>query len=152
MTAPPQMNGAGPMLPQPQMLPNGQTAEDPALVTQALLKAARTAAEKSLTAQGQDSKDFGTASLNFVQALIVLDPSLSQGGTPLEHDVALKRIDQETQAIVADTQRRAAVEVADVNGHHALRKAQATAAAPTPSKKITINRSNGGTTQAEVSG
>lgn len=138
MTAPPQMNGNAPIL------PNGQTAEDPAMVTQALLKAVRQAAEKALTAQGQDCKDFLTAALQGAQAIIVLDPSLSQGGTPLQHDIAMKALEGETQKAVAVIQGEAAAKVADVNGQHAFRQAKETAAAPTPRKKLTVARDGSG--------
>src|SRR6058998_2769603 len=102
-----------PFPPQPNAPINqrGQTMLDPAMVTDAMLRAAQEAATKSLTAQGQDCKDFATAALNFAQAVVVLDPSLSQGGTPIQHDLALKSIDHETQKAVASIQGQTAVAV-----------------------------------------
>lgn len=148
------MNGQAPptLLPPAPMLPNGQTAMDPAMVTQSLLRACDAAATKATTAQGQDCKDFASAALNLAQAIVVLDPSLSQGGTPLDHDIAIKAIEGDTQKAVAAIQGEAQVRVADVHGQHALRQAQETAAAPTPRKKVTVNRENGRMTGMEVEG
>jgi hypothetical protein len=122
----------------PQILPGGQTQVDPALVTQELLRAAQNAATKSLSAQGQDTKDFAIAALNFAQAVVVLDPSLSQGGTPLQHDLAIKSMDHQAQATVASIQGDTAVRVEQVRGDNALRQARETAAAPTPRKTKTV--------------
>jgi hypothetical protein len=56
------------------------------------------------------------AALNFAQAIVVLDPSLSQGGTPLAHDIAIKSIEADTQkpvaAIQGETQVRSSMSVA----------------------------------------
>jgi ribosomal protein L16/L10AE len=141
-----------PMQPNAPILPGGQTMTDPAMVTDAFLRAAQQAATKSLTAQGQDCKDFATAALNFAQAVVVLDPQLSQGGTPLEHDLALKGMEGETQARVAAIQGETAVAVEHVRGEHSLRQARETAAAPTPAKHITINRQTGRTTATAQEG
>jgi ribosomal protein L16/L10AE len=140
------------MQPNAPILPGGQTMTDPAMVTDTLLRAAQQAATKSLTAQGQDCKDFATAALNFAQAVIVLDPQMSQGGTPLEHDLALKGMEGETQARVAAIQGETAVAVEHVRGEHSLRQARETAAAPTPRKKVTVNRENGRMTGMDVEG
>jgi hypothetical protein len=133
-------------LPQigPQILPTGQTQVDPAMVTDALLRAAQNAATTSLSAQGQDTKDFAVAALNFAQAVVVLDPQLSQGGTPLEHDLAIKSMDHEAQARVASIQGDTAVRVEQVRGDNALRQAKETAAAPTPRKKLSVARDGSG--------
>lgn len=133
MTAPPQMNG-GPPPGVAEMVP-----EDAAVGVNAILRAIRICAENSAGVQsGAEAKDFGTAALAFAQALIVLDPSLSQGGTPLAHDVAIKQLDGETQARVAQIQADAAARVADISGQHALRQAKETAAAKTPAKDKTV--------------
>jgi hypothetical protein len=132
------------MEPNAPILPGGQTMIDPALVTQELLGAIQEAARKARTASGQDCKDFASAALNLAQAIIVLDPSLSQGGTPLQHDLALKAVDGETQKAVAAIQGEAQVRVADVHGQHALRQARETAAAPTPRKKLAVSRDGSG--------
>jgi hypothetical protein len=141
-----------PMQPNAPINQRGQQMMDPAMVTDALLRAAENAATKSLTAQGQDCKDFATAALNLAQAVVVLDPQLSQGGTPLEHDIALKSIDHETQARVATIQGQTAVAVEQVRGQNALAQAKETAAAPTPRKRVTVNRENGRMTGMEVEG
>src|SRR4051794_38922254 len=120
----------------PQILPGGQTEIDPALVTQELLRAAQNAATKSLSSQGQDCKDFATAALNFPQAVVVLDPTMSQGGTPLDHDIAMKTIDHETQKAVAAIQGDSAVRVEAVRGENQIRQAKEAAAAPTPAKRM----------------
>lgn len=137
-----------PMQPNAPILPGGQTMTDPAMVTDAFLRAAQQAATKSLTAQGQDCKDFATAALNFAQAVVVLDPQLSQGGTPLEHDMAMKGIDHETQKAVASIQGQAAVAVEQQRGENALRQARETAAAPSPAKKKSVRVARDGSGRA----
>lgn len=133
MTAPPQMNG--------QMMPPPMQADDPADVTAALLHAALMVAQKAAGVDsGAEAKDFGQAALNFAQAVIVLDPRLSQGGTPLQHDVALEAARGQTQENVARIQGVHAVAIEQIRGDHALRLAQETAAAPTPAKKLKVTR------------
>lgn len=133
MTAPP-MSGGGPVM------PGAMVPEDPSAVTQALLRAARVAAENAAAVEsGAEAKDFGQAALNFAQAVVVLDPSLSQGGTPVAHDIALEQIRGQTQQNVAQIQGDHAVAVENVRGAHALRAAKETAAAPTPAKRKTVS-------------
>lgn len=134
MTAPPQMNGG------PPPGPGGMVQEDPAVGVNALLRALRVAAENAAgTQSGAEAKDYGAAALSFAQAIIVLDPTRSQGGTPLQHDIALKTIDGQTQQAVATIQGDAAAKVAEVNGQHALRLAKETAAATTPAKTKSVS-------------
>lgn len=148
----PQMDGQAPPPPVP-IFPDGTRAEDPTLGVNAMLRAVRVAAENAAAEKLSDvAKDWADTALKFAQAIVVLDPSLSQGGTPLDHDVALKQIEGQTQATVADIQRQAAVEVEHTRGEHALRQAREVAAAPTPVKKVTINRENGRATGAKVEG
>lgn len=145
MTAPPQMNGNGPI--QPPTVP-----ENPMAGVNEMLGAIRLCATKARGAtSAAEAKDFATAALNFAQAIIVLDPSLSQGGTPLAHDLALEEVRGETQKDMARIQAEAQIKQEHVRGQNALRQAKETAAAPTPAKRITINRSDG-TTHAEVHG
>lgn len=130
MTAPPQMNGQPPMQGPPPMV-----APNPDDVTAALLNAALQVAQKAAgTDNGAEAKDFGQAALNFAQAVVVLDPSLSQGGTPLQHDVALEAVRGQTQENVARIQGEHSVAVESVRGDNALRQAKEAAAAPTPAK------------------
>jgi hypothetical protein len=140
-----------PMQPLPQnapILPGGQTMTDPAMVTDALLRAAQQAATKSLTAQGQDCKDFATAALNFAQAVIVLDPQLSQGGTPLEHDMAMKGMDHETQKGRRDPGARRPSRSSSSAARTRLRQARETAAAPSPAKKKSVRVARDGSGRA----
>jgi hypothetical protein len=58
----------------------------------------------------------------------------------------------ETQARVAAIQGETAVAVEHVRGEHSLRQARETAAAPTPRKKVTVNRENGRMTGMDVEG
>jgi len=140
MTAidPQQQNGG------PPILPGGTAQVDPAMVTNAILNAMEQCATAAAgTNSGAEAKDFLQAALFGAQAVVVLDPSLSQGGTPLEHDLALEQLRGQTQQNVAAIQGEAQKHVADVQAASQLRAAKETAAAPTPRKKLTINRENG---------
>jgi hypothetical protein len=133
MTAPPQM--APPQQIGPPVLQGGTSQEVPALGINAALRAFRIAAENSASEKsGAEAKDWAQAALNFAQAIVVLDPSLSQGGTPLAHDLALKGMEGETQKAVAAIQGETQVQVEHVRGQHALRQANETAKAPTPAR------------------
>lgn len=129
----------------PQTLSDGTVQVDPALVTNSLLNALQqvTSAAASSGHSGAEAKDFAAAALSLAQAIVVMDPSLSQGGTPLAHDVAIKQIDSQTQTTTAAIQAEAMVQAEHIRGQNAVRAAKETAAAPTPSKKITINREDG---------
>jgi hypothetical protein len=143
----------------PQMgapiLRDGTTQVDPAEVTNALLNAIHQAALRAASdSSGQEGKDWALAALNLAQAVVVLDPSLSQGGSPLAHDVAIKAMEGETQKAVAAIQGETQVRVAHVTGEHALRQANAKAQAPSPAKKktATVRRDGSGrATSYEVS-
>lgn len=130
VTAPPQL-AAGPQAAQPSPM----AAPD----TQALLAAQINAATAlSTKASGADSaaeaKDFAQGVLFLAQAIVVLDPSLSQGGTPLAHDVALEQARGRTQQSVAAIQSDAQVKVAALQAE-ATRHARETAAAPSPARE-----------------
>lgn len=134
MTAPPQL---------PVLLPDGTEQEDPAVGVNALLRAIRQCAEDGSGNQsGGEARDFAQAALFYAQALVILDPQLSQGGTPLAHDVALAQIQGQTQQNVAAIQGETQKAVARTQGEHQLRAAKETAAAPTPSrtKVATVRR------------
>jgi hypothetical protein len=111
-----------PIQPQgPPILPGGTSQEDPAIGINAALRAFRIAAENCASEKsGAEAKDWAMAALNFAQAIIVLDPSLSQGGTPLAHDIAIKSIEADTQKQVAAIQGETQVQVEHVRGEHAL--------------------------------
>jgi hypothetical protein len=135
----PQMNGQGP--PPAPVLSDGTNPVDPALVTNHLLNAIMQAAvNASSTHSGAEAKDYLDAALKGAQAVVVLDPGLSQGGTPLEHDVAMKALEGDTQQQIAHIQRQGAVEVEEQRGVNALAQARVTAAAPSPAKKLSIHR------------
>jgi hypothetical protein len=139
MSAPAQMNGNGQA--PPPIVP-----EDPMQGVNEMLGAIRLCAQKARgVGSAAEAKDFAAAALSFAQAIIVLDPSLSQGGTPLAHDLALEEVRGETQQAVAQIQGEHAVRLEQVRGQNALRQAKETAAAPTPAKHITINRESGRT-------
>jgi hypothetical protein len=145
MTAPPQMNGQAPIL------QGGTTQEDPSLGVNAALRAFRVAAENAAgEASGAEAKDWAAAALSFAQAIVVLDPQLSQGGTPLAHDAMLEQIRGETQQAVAQIQGEHAVRLEQVRGANALKQARETAAAPTPARTrvATVNRDPHGRMQS----
>jgi hypothetical protein len=119
MTAPPQANGNGNGQAPP--LQDGTTQIDPMLVTNALLNAVQQCAAGAASASGQDAKDYMTAALNGAQAIVILDPSLAQGGTPLQHDAMLEAQRGQTQENIARIQGATQVQVAHVSGEHALR-------------------------------
>lgn len=77
-------NGMPPeMATEPQMpvLPNGVQMVDMVETTNALLLAAKVAAENAASSQiSQEHADYATASLKFVQAVTALDPARLQGG------------------------------------------------------------------------
>jgi hypothetical protein len=101
MSAPAQMNGNGQA--PPPIVP-----EDPMQGVNEMLGAIRLCASKARGAQSAaEAKDFAAAALSFAQAIIVLDPSLSQGGTPLAHDLALEEVRGETQQNDRPDPRRA---------------------------------------------
>jgi len=144
MSAPTQ-NGQPPA-PQGPPLPDGTVQIDPRLVTNALLNAVQQCAVGASTASGQDAKDFLSAALNGAQAIVILDPTLAQGGTPLQHDVMLEAQRGQTQENIARIQGDTQVAVAHANGLHALEQAKARAAAPTPAKRknVTVRRDSSG--------
>lgn len=134
MTAPIQ-NGQPPQGPAGPPLPDGTAQIDPRLVTNALLNAVQQCAVGASTASGQDAKDFMAAALNGAQAIVILDPTLAQGGTPLQHDVMLEAQRGQTQENVARIQGETQVAVAQTSGMHALEQARERAAAPTPARR-----------------
>jgi hypothetical protein len=139
MSAPAQMNGNGQA--PPPMVP-----EDPMQGVNEMLGAIRLCASKARgTQSAAEAKDFAAAALSFAQAIIVLDPSLSQGGTPLAHDLALEEVRGQTQENMARIQAEASIAQEHIRGANALKQAKETAAAPTPAKHITINRESGRT-------
>jgi hypothetical protein len=137
----PQMNGNG----GPPTLPNGTLLEDPAMSVQAMLRGLRVSAENiSGESSSEEAKDWADTVLKLAQAIVVLDPQVSQGGTPLAHDVAMKTIDHETQKAVATIHGQTQVQVEQVRGENQLRQAREVAAAPTPSKKLAVRRDGAG--------
>lgn len=117
------------------ILPGGTTQEDPAIGINAGLRAIRVAFENiSGESSAEEAKDWALAALNVAQAIVVLDPSVSQGGTPLAHDVAIEALRGETQKSVAAIQGETQVQVAHVTGEHALRQANEAAKAPSPAR------------------
>lgn len=72
------------------ILPDGTVPENAALVTNALLRAVRRAAEDSAGAEDpRETKELGQAALAFAQAIVVLDPGLDANGVPLDHHMAI---------------------------------------------------------------
>lgn len=129
--------------------PGGIVPEDPARVTNALLIAVRRAAEDAAAAQDpREVQELLSGALSAAQAIVVLDPSLSQGGTPIAHDLAMEQTRQAGQAQVARVQGEAAVAVERTRGEHAVRQARAAAAAPTPAKERTVSVSRDGSGRA----
>lgn len=125
--------------------PGNIQAQDPAEVSNALLIAIKTAAVMGQTAQDtREMDEAAKAALGFAQALIVLDPSLSQGGTPLEHDLALEQTRGDAQAQIAAIQAEGAARVETIRGEHAIRQAKEAASAPTPAKTKSVKVSRDG--------
>jgi hypothetical protein len=132
MTAPPQM--APPQI-GPPILQGGTTQEDPALGINAGLRAIRIAFENIASEKSaQEAKDWAMAALNVAQAIVVLSPSVSQGGTPLEHDMAMKGLEGETQQAVAAIHGQTQIAVEAQRGENARRQANEAAQAPTPAR------------------
>jgi hypothetical protein len=103
-------------------------------LTAALLDVAETLTRKSAgTQSAAEAKDFSQAVLNMAQSLVILDPELAQGGTPLEHDLALEAERNvgkvATESIKADAAARAARE-----------GAMGAAAKPSPTKQGGVRR------------
>lgn len=93
-----------------------------------------------------EAKDFAQASLLIAQSLVVLDPSLSQGGTPLAHDVALEQTRQAGMVAAEQSRGQTAIQIEHVRGANQLRHAKELAAAPTPAKQrsVTVRRDGHG--------
>jgi hypothetical protein len=113
----PMLNGNGAMAP-PQT--GGADQADPEAVTNALLWAVQRCAEKASTAADtREAAEALKAALAGAQAIVVLDPTLSQSGVPLDHELALEQTRQD--------------------GMLALEQARAAAAAPTPAKQSGVS-------------
>lgn len=136
MTAPPMNGNGGP----PPPTPDGMVPVDHDAVINDLMNAIQQCATAgAMQASAAEAKDFGQAALFYAQALVVLDPSVSQGGTPIAHDLAL------------ETQRGAnAVALEQVRGDNALKQAREVAAAPTPAKRksVSVRRDQHGRAQS----
>lgn len=92
----------------------GLVPVDPHAVTQSLLRAIQLAADKATVATDtREMDECAKAALNFSQAVVLLDPTLSPDGVPLDHQLAMER----------------------VKGQNALDQTKAKAAASTPAKK-----------------
>jgi hypothetical protein len=113
-------------VPQPPVDPKGPLSD---ALLQAQLDTAQSLTRK---AQGSDAaaeaKDFAAAALSIVQAIIILDPALSQGGTPLVHDLVMQ-----------DKRNEGAVQVEAQRGANAVAQAKVAAAAPTPAKRKSVS-------------
>jgi hypothetical protein len=132
MTAPPQM---APQQIGPPILQGGTTQEDPALGINAGLRAIRIAFENIASEKSaQEAKDWAMAALNVAQAIVVLSPSVSQGGTPLEHDMAMKTLEGQAQQAVAQIHGQTQIAVEAQRGENARRQANEAAQAPTPAR------------------
>lgn len=142
----PTMGGQPPTPDQPDQgpptLPDGTLPVDPALVSnallQALLQTARAAASSSHS--GAEAKDYGAAARELAQAVVILDPTLSQGGTPLQHDVVIKGMEHASNERVAAISASAQVEMAKTQATAtAAKDAKQRAAAPTPARGAVAN-------------
>lgn len=131
------MSVIDPQAPEDQMpLPDGTLPIDPETVKNAVLNALQQAAmgAASATHSGAEAKDYADAVLKLAQSIVILDPSLSQGGTPLQHDIVLKGMEGETQTTLAAINAQAQVETEKVRGEYSKDAAKERAAAPTPSR------------------
>jgi hypothetical protein len=130
---------------QPDISTDDTDAASEAL-TAAALDVAETLTRKAAgTDSAAEAKDFTAAVLNLAQTLVILDPSLAQDGTPLEHAVIMKGMENDGR-----------VAVEQVRGENAARQARETARmaaeAPTPTKKVKSRRGSDGSTEYEVTG
>jgi hypothetical protein len=99
----------------------GVMQQDPAEVTNALLIATLRAAQAAATSS--DTREVGEAAkaaLAFAQAIVVLDPTLTQSGTPIQHELNMEQLRQD--------------------GMKQLELARQSAAAPTPKKSLSVQR------------
>jgi hypothetical protein len=113
-------------VPQPPVDPKGPLS---AALLQAQLEVAETLTRKAAgTESAAEAQAFADAALKLAQAVIILDPSLSQGGTPLVHDLVMQ-----------DKRNEGAVQVEAQRGQNALKQAQVAAAAPTPAKRKSVS-------------
>lgn len=113
---------------------------DPREVTDALLRAVKVAAEQGSTAE--DTRELGEAAkaaLAFAQAIVVLDPSVTASGEPLQHAIDLENARAAGQLALEHTR-----------GENAIEQAKEAAAAPTPRKSVIARRSSDGSTRYDV--
>lgn len=112
--------------PQPPVDPKGPLSE---ALLQAQLEVAETLTRKAAgTESAAEAQAFADAALKLAQAVIILDPSLSQGGTPLVHDLVMQ-----------DKRNEGAVQVEAQRGANAVAQAKVAAAAPTPAKRKSVS-------------
>lgn len=131
------MTAIDPQAPEgPMPFPDGTLPIDPELVKNAVLNALHQVASgaASATHSAAEAKDYADAVLKLAQSMVILDPTLSQGGTPLQHDIVLKGMDGETQTTLAAINAQAQVETEKVRGEFNKDAAKQRAAAPTPSR------------------
>jgi hypothetical protein len=116
-----------PMPQQPPVDPKGPLSE--ALLQAQQLEVAETLTRKAAgTESAAEAQAFADAALKLAQAVIILDPSLSQGGTPLVHDLVMQ-----------DKRNEGAVQVEAQRGANAVAQAKVAAAAPTPAKRKSVS-------------
>lgn len=119
------VNGNGAMLAQQAQEQAAASAlhqkslEATAALVQAIYVAARISAAATDT---REMDEAAKAALGFAQAIVLLDPTLSTEGVPLAHQVALQQM----------------------QGDQALQQAKQRAAAPTPSRTISVKRDGKG--------
>lgn len=103
-------------------------------LTAALLDVAETITRKAASSQSAaEAKDFSIAVLNFTQSLVILDPELAQGGTPLEHDLALES-ERNVGKVATETIR------ADAAARAARESARGAAERPSPTKRSGVSK------------
>lgn len=132
-------NGGSPQ-PEPPML-----TQDPAEVADALLRACKVAAENAATAQDtREISEAGKAALAFAQAVVILDPNLTQSGEPIDHALEMESLRGQNAVALENARGANAVEAEHTRGLHALEVAKHNAAAPTPSRRISVKRDGTG--------
>lgn len=93
---------SAPVDPNAAVLPGGVTAEDPLVVANALLHAIRVMAENASSegagGSAAEAKDFAAAAKSFADAFVVLDPSLSSDGVPLQHEREMEQMRLDAEA------------------------------------------------------
>src|SRR5690348_13601761 len=106
-----------------------QTAAEQQLRDEATVQLLRaiisTANQAAVTQTPGEQEQAANAALHLAQALVILDPSLAQGGTPLAHDLAMEAQRGQNQLAVTQAQGAAAIQQERIRADAATKAAAA---------------------------